>query len=207
MNNSAATLYCSNLNCQAPNLQSHNFCQKCRTPLLKWYLWAVGEGIEAYKAGDLIAERYLLNSDRIILDTKPALAPEMLPEIPNILTAKNVEKTVANRRLLVKEVKQAGEQYTVHVSIFRAGMSPGDWSTLSYPGNAVRLLDKDGKALSHQGGGGGGGADEMTYTWTFGRQNWGGDDRPGEPHRLVWEIPTETREMNVGFDFKDLPMP
>jgi serine/threonine protein phosphatase PrpC len=85
MNNSAATLYCSNLNCQAPNPQSHNFCQKCRTPLLKRYLWAVGEGIEAYKAGDLIAERYLLNSDRIILDTKPALSPEMLPEIPNHL--------------------------------------------------------------------------------------------------------------------------
>ncbi|MBD1893784.1 protein phosphatase 2C domain-containing protein [Coleofasciculus sp. FACHB-129] len=85
MNNSAATLYCSNLNCQAPNPQSHNFCQKCRTPLLKRYLWAVGEGIEAYKAGDLIAERYLLKSDRIILDTKPALSPEMLPEISNSL--------------------------------------------------------------------------------------------------------------------------
>ncbi|MEW5856976.1 MAG: protein phosphatase 2C domain-containing protein [Cyanobacteriota bacterium] len=85
MNNSAATLYCSNLNCQAPNPQSHNFCQKCRTPLLKRYLWAVGEGIEAYKAGDLIAERYLLKSDRIILDTKPALSPEILPEISNSL--------------------------------------------------------------------------------------------------------------------------
>ncbi|MFE1743851.1 protein phosphatase 2C domain-containing protein [Coleofasciculus sp. H7-2] len=85
MNNSAATLYCSNLNCQAPNPQSHNFCQKCRTPLPKRYLWAVGEGIEAYQAGDLIAERYLLKSDRIILDTKPALSPETLPEIPNSL--------------------------------------------------------------------------------------------------------------------------
>ncbi|MBD2743645.1 protein phosphatase 2C domain-containing protein [Coleofasciculus sp. FACHB-1120] len=85
MNNSAATLYCSNLNCQAPNPQSHNFCQKCRTPLLKRYLWAVGEGTEAYNAGDLIAERYLLKSDRIILDTKPAFSPEIQVEIPNSL--------------------------------------------------------------------------------------------------------------------------
>ena len=93
MKNPAATLYCSNPNCQAPNLESHNFCQQCRTPLAKRYLWAMGEGIEAYKTGSLIAERYLHKSDslrdsfayRIVLDTRPGLLPQMPPEIPNSL--------------------------------------------------------------------------------------------------------------------------
>lgn len=85
MQNPAATLYCSNPSCQAPNLESQKFCQRCCTPLLKVYLWAVGEGIEAYKTGDLIAERYLVRGHRILLDTKPGLYPDTPEEIPNRL--------------------------------------------------------------------------------------------------------------------------
>lgn len=45
----------------------------------KHYLWAVGEGIEAVPSGTLIAERYLLKSSKIVVDTRP----ELLPEIPS----------------------------------------------------------------------------------------------------------------------------
>ena len=75
MQNDAATLYCPNDLCQAANSQTDKFCQQCGTPLSKSYLWAVGEGIESYKVGDILAERYLLKSDRIFLDTKPSLVP------------------------------------------------------------------------------------------------------------------------------------
>src|SRR6476469_5502094 len=79
----AATLNCPNSRCQAPNPQSHKFCQKCRTPLLKRYLWAVGdEGIQAYRPGDSLAGRYLVERDKILLDTKPGLVPETPEEIP-----------------------------------------------------------------------------------------------------------------------------
>lgn len=47
----------------------------------KHYLWAVGEGIETLPAGTLIADRYLLKSSRILVDTKPELLPEMPSEI------------------------------------------------------------------------------------------------------------------------------
>ncbi len=75
MQNDAATLYCPNDPCQASNRQTDKFCQLCGTPLIKRYLWAVGEGIEAYNLGDLVAKRYLLKSNRIFLDTKPGLLP------------------------------------------------------------------------------------------------------------------------------------
>jgi len=85
MENPAATLHCPNISCQAPNPHSNKFCDKCRTPLLRRYLWAVGSGIEAYKPGEVIAGRYLLMHQRILLDTKPAIPPETPQEIPQNL--------------------------------------------------------------------------------------------------------------------------
>jgi hypothetical protein len=129
-------------------------------------------------------------------------------EVPDVMKAKNVQKTIAGRRILLKEVKKAGEQYEVQTTVYRAGLSPAEWNAMNYPGAAIRLLDKDGKALSSRGWGGGGGPDEMSYNWTFARDAWGGgEDKAGEPFRLVWEIPTETRPMDVEFKFQDLPMP
>lgn len=82
MQNAPAMLYCPNPNCQESNPLTNKFCQKCRTPLIKRYLWGVGKGMENYKIGELVADRYLLNEDRIFLDTKPALVPDTSEEIP-----------------------------------------------------------------------------------------------------------------------------
>jgi len=129
-------------------------------------------------------------------------------DVPDVMKAKNVQKTIAGRRILLKEVKKAGDQYEVQTTVYRTGLSPAEWNAMNYPGAAIRLLDKDGKPLSSRGWGGGGGPDEMSYNWTFARDAWGGgDEKAGEPFRLVWEIPTETRPMDVDFKFQDLPMP
>lgn len=82
MDNPAATLHCPNTRCQAANPQSNRFCQRCRTPLLRRYLWAIGRGIEAYKPKDLIGDRYLLVKSSVLLDTQPALPPETPQQIP-----------------------------------------------------------------------------------------------------------------------------
>lgn len=82
MDNPAATLHCPNTRCQAANPPSNRFCQRCRTPLLKRYLWAIGREIEAYKPGDMIGDRYLLVRSSVLLDTQPALPPETPQQIP-----------------------------------------------------------------------------------------------------------------------------
>jgi len=46
------------------------------------YLWAVGEHTAAYQTGDILADRYLCKGPRIFLDTKPALLPTNLDEVP-----------------------------------------------------------------------------------------------------------------------------
>jgi serine/threonine protein phosphatase PrpC len=46
------------------------------------YLWAIGAGAAACKPGEILADRYLVKRDRILLDTKPGLAPAMPEEVP-----------------------------------------------------------------------------------------------------------------------------
>ncbi|MGK7917882.1 MAG: PP2C family serine/threonine-protein phosphatase [Prochloraceae cyanobacterium] len=83
MQNSAAKIQCSNPNCQADNSLDNKSCHKCRTPIVKRYLWALGEQIKAYQIGELIDDRYLLKEERIVLDTKPGLVPEVPEEVPS----------------------------------------------------------------------------------------------------------------------------
>jgi hypothetical protein len=45
----------------------------------------------------------------------------------------------------------------------------------------------------------------MGITLTFGRESWAGG--AGEPARLIWEMPLETGEIEVPFEFSDLPLP
>lgn len=82
MENPTATLHCPNHRCQAANPQSNRFCQNCSTPLLRRYLWAIGSGLEDYKMGEAIANRYLLVAERILLDTEPAIPPDTPEDIP-----------------------------------------------------------------------------------------------------------------------------
>jgi hypothetical protein len=129
-------------------------------------------------------------------------------DIPNIATVKDAIKTVAGRRIRIKELKQNGSSCELHVTMYRDGMSANDWNAMEYPYYAVRLLDKDGRQLGSNGWGGGRAQNEANYQWTFSRDAWGGDnDKPGEPYRLLWEIPLETRDVRASFEFKDIPLP
>lgn len=53
----------------------------------KHYLWVVGEGLKAYRPGDLIAERYQVQSSKILLDTQPDQKTEILEEISDQIEA------------------------------------------------------------------------------------------------------------------------
>ena len=77
MQHDAVTLYCPNDLCQAVNPKNYKFCQRCCSPLIKRYLWAVGEGLAACKLEELVRDRYLLMSQQVLLDTKPGLLPEL----------------------------------------------------------------------------------------------------------------------------------
>lgn len=83
MENDAATLYCTNENCQAANPLTHKFCLRCSTPLTKNYLWAVVDDPSVGSPGEILADRYLVLDKFLLLDTKPGLLA-LTPELDNL---------------------------------------------------------------------------------------------------------------------------
>jgi protein phosphatase len=83
MENSVATIQCSNPSCQAPNPLNTQVCHKCRTPIVRRYLWAVGQWVTAFRVGELIGDRYLSIQPHILLDTQPAIPPITPEEVPD----------------------------------------------------------------------------------------------------------------------------
>ena len=95
MSNSELKIQCSNSHCAAFNALESNFCKRCKTPVIKRYLWAI-KSIElpAPTTTDiaakelkrqLIGDRYLPITDRIVLDTKPGLLPQISEELPQAI--------------------------------------------------------------------------------------------------------------------------
>ncbi|GCA73282.1 serine/threonine phosphatase stp [Microcystis aeruginosa NIES-2520] len=81
---SVTTLQCQNLTCLSPNALTNRFCEKCGTPLVKRYLWMMGDWVRTYyHVGELIDNRYLVKQPQIVLDTKPAQAPQAPDEPPS----------------------------------------------------------------------------------------------------------------------------
>ncbi|CCI15553.1 conserved hypothetical protein [Microcystis aeruginosa PCC 9807] len=84
---SVITLQCQNLTCLSPNALTNRFCEKCGTPLVKRYLWMMGDWVRTYyHVGELIDNRYLVKQPQIVLDTKPAQAPQAPEEPPSWLS-------------------------------------------------------------------------------------------------------------------------
>lgn len=82
MPNSEPIIQCSNPHCLTFNLQENRLCSKCKTPIMKRYLWATAEAIAMERVGELIGDRYLAVERRIFLDTKPGIPPQTPQEIP-----------------------------------------------------------------------------------------------------------------------------
>ena len=82
MPNSEPKIQCSNPQCLTLNIQENRFCSRCKTPIIKRYLWAIAETIKSERVGDLIGDRYLAIDQRIFLDTKPGVQPQTPQELP-----------------------------------------------------------------------------------------------------------------------------
>ena len=69
----------------------------------------------------------------------------------------------------------------------------------------MRLVDAEGHAYTMGGITTGGNDQKMEYRYNFNR--FGGEARIGQPAKLIWDIPIETKEVAVPIEFRDLPIP
>jgi hypothetical protein len=131
-------------------------------------------------------------------------------EIPDIATAKNVSKSVGPLTITVVGMEQKDDQYEVRVTLSTAQPDPlgTPTSQLYMYLQELQLLDTRGNPLTSQGTGSSGSNQRIDGTVRFSRVGGARDGKPfGEPARLVWSVPTETRPITANFEFTNLPMP
>ncbi|HEX8521291.1 MAG TPA: hypothetical protein VF669_03480 [Tepidisphaeraceae bacterium] len=123
-------------------------------------------------------------------------------EIPDIDQAQGTEKELAGRKVIIDEVKDENNQFSVKFTIKRQDVSKEEFrKTSNSIFRTVKLRTADNKALS-SGGGGGGGDDSLTYTYSTSYKS--DEDKPA---KLVWELPTRIEDIELPFEFKDLTLP
>lgn len=82
-----STIYCTNTECEFPiNQIGNTFCAGCQTPLIRRYLWAVGDAVERVPLGEKMAERYEVIAPRLWLDSKPGMSPYIPETLPSEVT-------------------------------------------------------------------------------------------------------------------------
>lgn len=137
-------------------------------------------------------------------------------EVPAVLDARNLSRTVDNTRYSVTSVVAQGEQYTVNITISRPQPAGGPGENFNPFGSTrtLRLLDQDDHEFQLRSSQFGGDGQAYTGTLIYARPGLGfnplggANAQPvGDPKKLVWEIPSEIRTLEVPFEFADMPIP
>jgi hypothetical protein len=128
--------------------------------------------------------------------------------IDDVLGAGQVTRIIGANRVTVESLTSTDSGYVLRVSGHgNVGGLAGPPVPDQFDGiqRSIKLLDTDGRSFSIEFSGGGG-AEDWFYNFTFTRPI-GDQDRNAPPHKLVWEVPTEAKLLNVPFEFSDLPLP
>jgi hypothetical protein len=99
----------------------------------------------------------------------------------------------------------------LRVEIMRDGRDMVDFNPIvrRISKSTPRLEDSFGRPFVIDGGDRTPRQRQGAVEFTIGFRNTGTDGRgqPTTPSKLVWDVPTSTREVTVPFRFKDLPLP
>ncbi|HIK38060.1 MAG: protein phosphatase 2C domain-containing protein [Geminocystis sp.] len=87
MTDSFPQIRCIVKKCKAFNPLTEKFCRRCHTPVVKRYLRVGGRLSHNYSVGDLLANRFFLLENNIVLDTRPDLLPTAADEISPIMVS------------------------------------------------------------------------------------------------------------------------
>ena len=143
----------------------------------------------------------------------PTILKEQTWEISDVLNAKPETKELDGRSVTIESIRKnqnssfSSGLYEVKISykVLAESEAPGLRRTPSdlYPLiQSITLLAADGTPLNHSGGGGSSSGTSGSYTASFSAQ-----DKDTVPSKLIWKVPTDTREIVVPFSVTDLPIP
>ena len=132
-------------------------------------------------------------------------------EVDDVMKRRNVARTVAGVPFTFKSLKKADIEYILQVALRREKKPQRDWHNLHgslYNGHLALYDDKNrlvaGRATEN---GGDYGESKIEATLRFVREPGVSDPTAGDPYRLVWLAPTQSRDLPVSFELQDLPIP
>jgi hypothetical protein len=132
-------------------------------------------------------------------------------EIADVLSAPETPRTIAGRRLTFHGAHKVKGGYEVKVTLYKDALEDADWQQWATPRDFVRLADARGLPILFTAVSDAQGNDQQTtLTIQFENPNNApnGIGGPvGPPTKLLWDIPTDSKELRVPFEFKDLALP
>jgi len=142
-------------------------------------------------------------------------------EVADVLTSQNTDRDLGGSKLVIKSLKKDEQNASLYhltatVTLMTAAGNDTseEWERLEAVFNSgdAKLLDAAGKPFGVQGRNIGGGQNNtmdvtIDFTRDYGPAPNAEANKLGEPSRLVLKVPTESKEMAVPFEFRDLPIP
>jgi hypothetical protein len=130
-------------------------------------------------------------------------------EVDDVLKAKDVRRPFGRAVLHFQELVTLGpDQYELRYEILRGTANAKQWEALRrVPHDGMRVLDNAGKRLLPKDSSGSGSDNKAAFRARFFRIELGDRPKPGEPAKVVWDVPTAVREIVVPIELKDLPLP
>ena len=130
-------------------------------------------------------------------------------EVPNVLTAGKVERTIGGYIVRLSEFTKVGAgRYGYTLEVLRGTHTVDEFSAfrvmLSH--YSCAFYDADGGRLYGSASSTRSGPDSWTLTSQV-LQEFGNGPKRGEPARLVWGVPVDMRSIKFPVEFKDLPVP
>ncbi|MDB5171515.1 MAG: repeat protein [Phycisphaerales bacterium] len=129
-------------------------------------------------------------------------------EIP-VAGIKENAQVIGDMPVLIHDLKKNAEIWELRLSATPDTMG-NRWAQLQQSVQTrLQLVDAQGIPLDHRGmsSRGGNNGIEFTILFTPSNNRPAADRASADPAKLVWEVPTATKEIPVPFEFKDVPMP
>ena len=123
-------------------------------------------------------------------------------EFTDLDNAKDAEKEAAGIKIVCEDIKSTDNSFEMKVNIIRTEMSKENFRTLfGRIFQEGKFVTADGRRVAISGGGGGS-EDRLDYSLQCNFQN-----ASDKPVKMVWEITTRQDQIDLPFEFHDVPLP
>lgn len=128
-------------------------------------------------------------------------------ELDNVLNLRQTTKIVNGVAITFKDLKKAGDSYQLHLHVAQANFGGPEWQQLvEGVQTRLQLQDAAGNPFDHRGMSSSGSNDAIEVTLDFAPSPRPDGKSIGEPAKILWDIPTESKPVNVPIEFKNLPL-